>query len=258
MKAVTQVCIILYFLDDDTEVKTGVASGAALLGINDTKSTGAYWASSLEQHARPANRPTSTIPFALSSLGQLEPFVDAYFSLFHRSYPIVHEATFRAQFMVVIPRPAGDEWQVLLFIIAAIGRWTTATEQTDNHFGLFEAAKARLSIDMLEMGNPCLVQALTLLSNYMQKINMPNSGYNYMGLARRIAMGIGLHKEFPSRDTNLFNLETRRRIWLCLYIFDISAIITFSRPLDFPSDGINIRLPMNVHDTVSLSSCILL
>jgi len=30
-------------------------------------------------------------------LSQLEPFVDAYFSLYHVSYPIVHEATFRAQ-----------------------------------------------------------------------------------------------------------------------------------------------------------------
>ncbi|KAJ5292303.1 uncharacterized protein N7443_008256 [Penicillium atrosanguineum] len=227
----------------------GVASGAALLRIIDTKPTGPDWASGLEQRAGTANHPISTIPFALNSLGQLEPFVDAYFSLFHRSYPIVHEATFRAQFTEVIPRPAGDEWQVLLFIIAAVGGWTTATEQTDLHLGLFEAAKARLSIDMLETGNPFLVQALTLLSNYMQKINMPNSGYNYMGLARRIAMGIGLHKEFPSRETSLFNLEMKRRIWHCLYIFDVGAIITFSRPLDFPSDGIDVGLPMNVHDT---------
>ena len=200
-----------------------------------------------------ANRPTSSIPFVLNSLGQLEPFVDAYFSLFHPSYPIVHEATFRAQFMEVIPRPTGNAWQVLLFIVAAVGVWSTAIEPTNVDLGLFEAAKARLSIDMLETGNLILVQALTLISNYMQKRNKPNSGYNYTGLARRIAMGIGLHKEFPTWEASLFTTEMRRRIWHCLYIFDVGAIITFSRPLDFPGDGIDVGLPMNVHDTVSAS-----
>jgi transcriptional regulatory protein GAL4 len=208
-------------------------------------------ASGSEQYARVSNRPTSSIPFALVSLGQLEPFVDAYFSLFHRSYPIIHEATFRAQFTEVIPRPTGNAWQVLLFVVAAVGVWTTTTEPTDVDLALFEEAKARLSIDMLETGNLILVQALTIISNYMQKRNKPNSGYNYTGLARRIAMGIGLHKEFPTWEASLFATEMRRRIWHCLYIFDVGAIITFSRPLDFPGDGVDVGLPMNVHDTAS-------
>lgn len=89
------------------------------------------------------------------------------------------------------------------------------------------------------------------ISNYMQKRNKPNSGYNYTGLSRRIAMGIGLHKEFPTWEASLFEVEMRRRIWHCLYIFDVGAIITFSRPLDFPDDGIDVELPLNIHDTVS-------
>lgn len=197
-----------------------------------------------------STRTTPSIPFALTSLGQLEPFVEAYFSLYHKSYPIVHEATFRAEFMEVIPRPSGNAWQVLLFVIAAVGAFTTSTRPSDIDLGLFEAAKQRLSIDMLETGNLRLVQALTLISNYMQKRNKPNSGYNYTGLARRIAMGIGLHKEFPTWEASLFEVEMRRRIWHCLSIFDIGAIITFSRPLDFPDDGIDVELPMNIHDTV--------
>jgi hypothetical protein len=156
--------------------------------------------------------------------------------------------------MEVIPRPAGNAWKVLLFVLAAVGAFTASTQPTDADLGLFEAAKARLSIDMLETGNLLLVQALTLISNYMQKRNKPNSGYNYMGLARRIAMGIGLHKEFPTWETNLLTIEMRRRVWYCLYIFDVGAIITFSRPLDFPDDGIDVELPLNVHDSVSYSS----
>ncbi|GLA38515.1 lactose regulatory protein lac9 and GAL4-like protein [Aspergillus niger] len=226
----------------------GVASGAALLRATDAGISGTTEVSGLEQQSCIPNDQPPRIPFALSSLGQLEPFVDAYFSLFHRSYPIIHEATFRAQLMEVIPRPAGNAWQVLLFIVSAMGMWTTATQPTDADLGLFEAAKARLSIDMLETGNLVLVQALTIISNYMQKRNKPNSGYNYTGLARRIAMGIGLHKEFPNSKASLFTTEVRRRVWHCLYIFDVGAIITFSRPFDFPDDGIDVALPMNIHD----------
>ncbi|PLB44509.1 hypothetical protein P170DRAFT_450591 [Aspergillus steynii IBT 23096] len=225
----------------------GSASGAALLRLTDTGSTeriDGYEAGAQERYHR-----HSDIPFALSSMSQLEPFIDAYFGLYHCSYPIVHEATFRAQFMEIIPRPSGNAWHVLLFVISAIGVFSSSTQPTDLDLALFNAAKARLSIDVLESGNLALVQALTLISNYLQKRNKPNSGYNYMGLARRVAMGIGLHKEFPNWDASLLTLEIRRRVWYCLYIFDIGAIITFSRPLDSPEDGVDVQLPLNTHDS---------
>jgi hypothetical protein len=218
--------------------------------MTDTTSTNTIYSSSSDKYIR-ADHPAPSIPYAVTSLGQLEPFVEAYFSLYHRSYPIIHEATFRAQFMEVIPRPSGNTWQVLLFVIAAVGAFTTSTQPSDVDLGLFEAAKARMSIDMLETGNLLLVQALALSSNHMQKRNKPNSGYNYMGLARRIAMGTGLHKEFPTWETSLLETEMRRRIWYCLYIFDVGAIITFSRPMDYPQEGIEVEIPLNVHDSVS-------
>ncbi|EAU37638.1 conserved hypothetical protein [Aspergillus terreus NIH2624] len=187
----------------------GSASGAALLRLTTTQSTEDIHPDSADVQGN-YHRPSS-ITFTPASMSQLEPFIDSYFSLYHCSYPIVHEATFRAQFMEVIPRPSGSTWQVLLFVVAAIGAFASATQQTDVDLALFEAAKARLSIDVLESGNLILVQALTLISNYLQKRNKPNSGYNYMGLARRVAMGIGLHKEFPTWDASLLTLEMRRR-----------------------------------------------
>ncbi|KAL4890120.1 hypothetical protein BDV59DRAFT_185293 [Aspergillus ambiguus] len=225
----------------------GSASGAALLRLTSTRSTediNTYDADVQgDYHYHPS------IPFTPTSMSQLEPFIDAYFGLYHCSYPIVHEATFRAQFMEIIPRPSGNAWHVLLFVMAAIGVFASATHPTEVDLALFDAAKARLSIDVLESGNLVLVQALTLISNYLQKRNKPNSGYNYMGLSRRVAIGIGLHKEFPTWDASLLTLEMRRRVWYCLYIFDIGAIITFSRPLDFPEDGVDVQLPLNAHDS---------
>ena len=231
-------------LNSSTDAFAGVASGAALLRL-----TGA----SEQSPALDPNRPPSAIPYAITSLSFLEGFLDAYFMLFHRSYPIVHEATFRAQFMEMVPRPRGQAWHVLLYAMCAIGAWTSATQQSDVDFSLFEASKSRMSVDMLETGNLTLVQALTLIANYVQKRDKPNSGYNYIGVARRIAMGIGLHKEFPNWQTSLLTQEMRRRVWWSLYVLDVGAIITFSRPLDFPDQGIEAELPLNVHDAVSFT-----
>jgi len=112
---------------------------------------------------------------------------------------------------------------------------------------------------MLQTGSILLVQAITLMANYLQKRNKPNSGYNYLGLARRVAMGIGLHKELNVQEGSggggflggaMLRLEEKRRTWWCLFVFDAGATITFSRPMDFPSGGIEVDLPLNVNDCV--------
>lgn len=224
----------------------GVASGAALLRLADDAPTDSAAEVDSGQNDTGANTPPAP---ALFTLGQLEPFVDAYFATYHISYPIVHEATFRAQFMEIIPRPKGNSWQVLLYVVATMGAFAGSETAPEIDIALFEAAKARMSIDMFETGNLTLVQALTLTSNYVQKRNKPNSGYNYLGLAKRMAFGLGLFKEFPAWHSKPLMLETRRRVFWSLYIFDVGAIITFSRPLDLPRDGIEVQLPLNVSDS---------
>lgn len=224
----------------------GVASGAALIRLADITEDQGLEAE--ESHNENGSRDTVSLATTFPS-SQLEPFIDEYFRTYHVSYPIVHEATFRAQFMDIIPKPKSQAWQVLLYIVAAWGAFAASLTTPEIDLRLFEAAKARLSVDMLETGNLTLVQALALISNYVQKRNRPNSGYNYLGLAKRMAMSLGLHKEFPAWRSRPLWLETRRRVYWCLYIFDVGATITFSRPLDLPRGGIEIRLPLNVADS---------
>jgi transcriptional regulatory protein GAL4 len=66
---------------------------------------------------------------------------------------------------------------------------------------------------------------------------------------KRVALGIGLHKEFATWRSKPLMLEMRRRVWWALYVFDVGACITFSRPLDSPEGGVEVNLPLNVHDT---------
>lgn len=170
---------------------------------------------------------------------------------------IVHEPTFRAQLMEVIPRPSSPAWKVLLYVLAALGAFSSSTTSTTIDQVLFKEAERHFSIDMLQTGSILLVQAIALMANYLQKRNKPNSGYNYLGLARRIAMGIGLHKELNIQEGGgefpngtMLRLEEKRRTWWCLFVFDAGATITFSRPMDFPSGGIEVELPLNVNDCV--------
>ncbi|KAF9876109.1 C6 transcription factor [Colletotrichum karsti] len=226
----------------------GVASGAALLRLLEPSTPRRRTQSSSSRTA-----PITHMQYPLTA--QPDPnrhitdaMIDAYFRLYHVSYPIIHEATFRAQYAGVIPRPSGDCWLVLAYTVAAIGVYTTATTLDNLDMSLFGQARSILSFNFLEVGNLTLVQALTLISNYQQKRDKPNSGYNYLGLAVRMAMGLGLHKEFQGWNISPLNMEIRRRVWWSLCVFDVGATITFSRPSVFPSEGVDVSLPLNVDD----------
>lgn len=223
----------------------GVASGAALLRIlepslkkSSPKSRPLFNSNLLTTQPNPNRHIADTM-------------IDAYFRIFHLSYPIVHEPTFRAQYSQVISRPHGDSWLVLAYVVAAIGVFNSATSMDDNlDLGLFAQARSILSFNFLEIGNLTLVQALTLIANYLQKRDRPNSGYNTLGIAVRMAMGLGLHKEFQGWNISPLSMEIRRRVWWSLCVFDSGATITFGRPLVWPFEGIEVSLPMNVDDRV--------
>ncbi|KAI0380619.1 hypothetical protein F5Y04DRAFT_271326 [Hypomontagnella monticulosa] len=222
----------------------GVASGAALLRILEpTRRRSSSLATT--------HRPMMRIPL----LEQPNPnkhitdaMIDAYFRVYHISYPIIHEPTFRAQYSEVIPRPDGNSWLVLAYVVAAIGVFSADTQISNVDLPLFAQARSMMSFNLLEVGNMTLVQAFTLISNYQQKRNKPNSGYNYLGLAVRMAMGLGLHKEFQGWTISPLNMEMRRRVWWTLCVFEVGATITFSRPSSWPFEGVDVSLPMNVND----------
>lgn len=245
-------------VDDKRAGYLGVASGAAMLRL---LMPDAEHRRKRPPHRSAANRSSLTsnpndmgwVPTPVYSVRRiheldLDAAINGYFSMYHVSYPIVCEPTFRAQYAQVIPRPSGRSWNALAYIIAAIGLFTTSTEPVTRDLDLFEAAKANMSIDSLETGNITLVQALALMSNYIQKRGKPNSGYNYLGLALHMAMGLGLHKEFHNWRIAPLQMEIRRRVWWSLFSFYVGAAITFGRPLAWPANGIEVALPLNVDD----------
>ncbi|WPH04746.1 Hypothetical protein R9X50_00764100 [Acrodontium crateriforme] len=177
--------------------------------------------------------------------------IDAYFNHYHPIYPFIHEPTFRAQYSELVRRPAERSWNTLCSVVIAIGAWSIADTSaigTDDHH--YRQATAFLeNSGALELADMTMVQALVLLSNYAQKMNRPNTGWNYLGIAVRMAMSLGLHREFPNWNLSLFQREMRRRVWWGMFIFDSGASVTFGRTVLLPDkDSIDIRLPSNIPD----------
>ncbi|KAI1628727.1 fungal-specific transcription factor domain-containing protein [Exophiala viscosa] len=197
------------------------------------------------------------LPSSPTSIGEisagmerLDTYINAYFSVFHTSYPILHEATFRAQQVEIIARPPQVLWQSLTYIVAAIGATATASDRT-LHQSYFKTAKLALTINILECGNMTTVQVLALFAQYLQKSgNKPNQAYNFIGLARRIALSLGLHREVPDSsniNTNAWKIENRRRVWWCRFVLDFEMSLTLSRPIEL-LQGADVQIPLNILD----------
>ncbi|OAA66915.1 c6 zinc finger domain containing protein [Niveomyces insectorum RCEF 264] len=184
-------------------------------------------------------------------LGRL---MDAYFRVYHQTYPFIHEATFRAQWHEVIPRPQRRSWQMLLYSVLAIGAWCMDDRADDGALenDLYHQAVAvgqDESESMFESANLTFVQALVLLSNLSQKRDKPNTGSNFLGLAVRMALSLGLHRELPDWDIHVLQREMRRRVWWGLFIFDSGASTTFGRPILLPGPEVmDVKPVLNVAD----------
>lgn len=180
--------------------------------------------------------------------------LDAFFASYHLSYPFVHEATFRAQYHEIIPRPQRGSWDMLFSTILALGSWSSGDGPTEIDERLYRRATS-LGKDesMFETANLTMVQALVLLSNLSQKRNRPNTGWNFLGLAARMALSLGLHREHPSWNISPLQQEMRRRVWWGLYIHDSGSSTTFGRAIMLPDrKSMDCRPVSNIDDEVSL------
>lgn len=184
------------------------------------------------------------ISYAVSHL------IDAYFVLYNTSYPILHEKTFRdkvtrKQQQKITRSP----WRITYYMVLAIGHWASSTESEHLQSKYYNAARASLSIHMLESGTVETVQMFLLMGNYLQKRDRTNTGYSFIGLACRLALGLGLHRE-PPKTENTIGHERRRQLFWTAYCFDSGFNITTGRPPTMADGFIDTQLPCNIDDKV--------
>jgi transcriptional regulatory protein GAL4 len=189
-------------------------------------------------------------PAWLPSSAVTNRFVDAYFQLYNVSYPIVHEATFRKEIADQNRMTSASvPWRIVYYMVLAIGHWLSSEGGSLEQCPYYDAARSRVSMQILEAGLTRTVQGFLLMGNYLQKRDRPNTGYNLIGLAHRIAVGIGLHREKTTAG-DIIKFERDRLLFWTVYCFDSGFSITTGRPIAAMDGFIDQSLPRNIDDQV--------
>ncbi|KAI0102100.1 fungal-specific transcription factor domain-containing protein [Nemania sp. FL0031] len=199
-----------------------------------------------------ATEPSSNIPVEISATeGHL---IDNYFLHYNTCYPILHEKSFRDRLADQRSRYSNSPWHIIFYMVLAIGDWISSSESSHAQSSYYDTARSCLSFQTLESGTTETVQAFLLLGNYLQKRDRPNTGYNFVGLAWRLALGLGLHREVVNAVDTVEN-ERRRSLFWVMYCFDNGFNITTGRPPTLSDGFVDTRLPRNIdYKDLSLTS----
>ncbi|CAG9997136.1 unnamed protein product [Clonostachys byssicola] len=221
---------------------TGPQSGVAALKFLQTLH---LYAPADQRTPFPLDTDSRNTPEASSA--DISRYLDDYFKIYHSSYPILHEGTFRARLSGALAKPRDGSWPLLYNIVVAIGAFVGATDASDSDIPFYKKARQSLTMDVLEKGSLSYVQGLVLMANYLQKRNKPNSSFVLIGIGWSMALAIGLHREFFLPSSSLFTMEIRRRVWWAIFVFVSGAQLTLGRP---PASlvGVNVRPPSNLDD----------
>ncbi|KAK6823937.1 hypothetical protein RU639_006234 [Aspergillus parasiticus] len=206
----------------------------------------------------PNQNPDLLLQAHLGTSAILDGLVNAYFTYYNTSYPILHESTFRQQYRNRHRLQDRSSWHPIFYIVLAIGNWILGGTSGSRECQYYSAARSRMSMHMLESGTLLTVQAFLLIGNYLQKRDRPNTGYNFIGIAYRMALGLGLHREPPAgaKTDSLFH-ERRRVVWWIVYCFDSGFGITTGRPVMASDSFIETCLPRNIDDSACALTSIL-
>ncbi|KAL3449911.1 fungal-specific transcription factor domain-containing protein [Aspergillus insuetus] len=191
---------------------------------------------------------------------QADALLDNFWAYFHSLYPVLHKPSFMDRYLTLWAPSSrnGSEPQqrkgyyaasddksfhCLLNLTFALGaQFGTAVDGAhQRQLGLifFNRAKVLLDFDVLARGDIFLVQTLIILGHYLQSTDMASACWNMVGLAIRVAQGIGLHHEPDYCEQGccsrgrLSQMETemRRRSWTSCVLLDRVLSMTYGRPL---------------------------
>lgn len=96
-----------------------------------------------------------------------------------------------------------------------------AAEREAAAYTFFLRSKRFVGLDLLDVGTIGVVQTLLIISLLLQSTPYPNRCWNAIGLACRMAQGLGLHEGAAGRSIKPLEREIRRRTWHGCVIMDM-------------------------------------
>ena len=205
------------------------------------------------RHAPEANSPRYILP----EKSLADNLVDVYFDRVHPLYPFVHEGVFRSEYEKIgtnsMNSTFSPSWYAVLnMIFASSCEFYDAVPETEvaKTVAPFVARSRDIIFSQVfKSGNLELVQALLLMSHYLQGTMELNECWNLSGLMIRTAVSIGLHLSPEELPITMVEKEVRKRVWWGCFILDRTLSWKFGRPTSIQSaNALDLPLPLSVDD----------
>ena len=177
--------------------------------------------------------------------------VNSYFQNLQPMYPFLHQPSFRATYEELWAKRRRNEkvsrsWVSVFYLVLAIGCEFASLPPGYENIGslLYNESKSRVFSRVFISGNLETVQALLLMGHYLQSTMELNQCWSVVGLAARIALGVGLHLDPTDWDMDPIEKELRSRTWYGCLSIDRVLALKYGRPPAIRDDEtITVPLP---------------
>jgi hypothetical protein len=186
--------------------------------------------------------------------------VDAYFKYRHPLNPYLHEHSFRTRYeRLWLSEDLGGEaateenlgWFGLVNLVFAFGcdHAKALGRVSVDRTRFFKRGKAFVFSGVLQPSRIELVQALLLMGQYLHGSLELNTCWTVVGLAIRMAQGLGLHLDPSNFTSEIVQQEVRKRVWWGCFVIDRILSMKVGRPPTIHDDvNIKVGLPLAIDD----------
>lgn len=199
----------------------------------------------------------------LPEQGLADELVQAYFTHVNTGYPIIDEDLFMAQYR---NRDPEDPPPILLLqSIFLVGAHVSRPKaERDALKEIFFRRTKWLFDSRVERNRDIMVQAALLMTWHSENADddVSSNAHYWVGVAARIATGLGMHRNPVSSRFLLRDRHMWRRLWFILVQFDVLVSLSYGRPqainlddsdvspltpADFEGCGVNVQIEFVIH-----------
>lgn len=190
--------------------------------------------------------------------------LNAYFTKTHIRFPFLD----RAQILRLHAErhhppedsPEDSYGQFKLFMVYAIG--ATILQMTQNHNttttspspsppSTYLTTALSFESSLRDSFSLAGLEAILLLVLYHLRLSSPSKVWYMLGLAMRISIDLGLHRELHYRNTERVEAQRRRRLFWSVYLVERYISWSLGRPFNIAEEEIDAGIPADVGDCLA-------
>ncbi|KAF6832159.1 transcriptional regulatory protein [Colletotrichum musicola] len=187
--------------------------------------------------AQPKSPDPPPEPLMLPERWLADDLLASFWEFVHPVFPILHRPSFAASYDALWQPGHGrgrHDFKDVVFhstlsIALALGA-QRIPEQASLAEKFYRQSIRLVSVDALDHSSLQVVQLLLLRGVYLHYTSYADRCWNTVGVALRVAQGLGLHREGNGKPSQL-RREMRRRVWHCCLTLDRLTATTFGRPV---------------------------